>query len=119
MDESEKKIDEIDFSHAQKLLKFFESYKVEERGPNFGKDHDELVEKAHADFLARLKLKADQDLIWKQPGEETAQEDAQKVYKILYNLKDCTQTKPELENAINSKRRFEEIIDNMKEFVTE
>ena len=41
LDESEKIIDEIDFSHAQKLLKFFESYKVEERGPNFGKDFDE------------------------------------------------------------------------------
>ena len=89
LDDSEKKTDEIDFSDAQKLLKFFESYKNGQGSPFLGKDHDEQVEKAHSDFLESLKSKADQKLIWKQPSEENAQEDAEKIYKILSNLQDC------------------------------
>ena len=41
LDDSEKKTDEIDFSDAQKLLKFFESYKNGQGSPFLGKDHDE------------------------------------------------------------------------------
>jgi hypothetical protein len=41
LDDSEKKTDEIDFSDSQKLLKFFESYKLGQGSPFLGKDHDE------------------------------------------------------------------------------
>jgi hypothetical protein len=64
-----------------------------------------------------LKSKADQNLIWKQPSEENAQEEAEKIYKILSNLHDCLQNKPELENAINSKARFDEIVNQLSQFV--
>ena len=41
LDDSEKKTDEIDFSDSQKLLKFFESYKIGQGSPFLGKDFDE------------------------------------------------------------------------------